>query len=168
MVHFSTNISNNRANPTQKPLTTPDPPKTPPTKRRKYTKKEKSNFKQEEAIRRQGEDITPPGKKRKNSSPPTPHANGTTTRKTNTPYQGPYRIVTWNAQGLLAHDIDAQQLRRQHMLQLCSNTDILCMQETHTTDTAVEAWKHPEDFTLSGHTILGKGLESSCSYATTS
>ena len=123
------------------------PPKTPPTKRRRYTRKEKSEFKREEASRRKGENITPPDKRRKNNSPPTPHANGSTTRKTNTPYQGPYRIVTWNAQGLLAHDIDAQQLRRQHMLQLCSNTDILCMQETHTTITAVEAWEHPEDFT---------------------
>ena len=33
------------------------------------------------------------------------------------------------------------------MLKLCNNTDILCMQETHTTDTSVKAWKPPEDFT---------------------
>ena len=33
------------------------------------------------------------------------------------------------------------------MLKLCTNTDILCLQETHTTDTTVAAWKPPEDFT---------------------
>ena len=142
-MHLNTNGSNTTANPTQKPLTTHDPPKTPPTKRRKYTKTEKSDFKREEATRRNGEDSTPPSKKSKNSTPPTPHANGTTTRKTNTRYQGPYRIVTWNAQGLLAHNTDAQQLRRQHMLKLCNNTDILCMKETHTnSDPYRRRWHH--------------------------
>ena len=165
-MHLITNSNNSTANPTLKPHTPLDPPKTPPTKRRRYTRKEKSDFKREEASRRKGENITPTDRRRKNNSPPTPHTNGSTTRKTNTPYQGPYRIVTWNAQGLLAHDIDAQQLRRQHMLQLCSNTAILCMQETHTSDTAVEACRKISP--LSGHTIPGKGLESSRSYATIS
>ena len=82
-----------------------------------------------------------------NNTPPPTHANGTTTRNTRTPYQGPYRITTWNAQGFLAHDPIAQQMRRTHMMKLCRNTDILCMQETHSTRTAADAWEPPEGFT---------------------
>ena len=48
----------------------------------------------------------------RNTDPPSWHATGSMVDKRNAPYQGPFRMVTWSAQGLLAYDINNQRNKK--------------------------------------------------------
>ncbi len=89
-----------------------------------------------------------PTQTRTTNEPPPPWHHYSTTKITATiPYQGEYRIATWNSQGLLAYDIPQQEKKRHTLQKLCSHADIVCLQETHSTLDKAAAWTPPEHFT---------------------
>jgi len=93
-------------------------------------------------------------------SPPSWHAHGAYVRHRIIPHQGSFRLITWNAQGLLAKDPSLQPLKMKHLLHLCNNHDIIYIQETHSTEDSAAAWQHPREFTpfFSHGDAISKGV----------
>ena len=82
-----------------------------------------------------------------NPPPPPPwHPTGCTTKTAQIPYQGLFRITSWNARGLLAYDLILQARKYQELLRLAAQSDIICLQETHSTEGNEAAWTPIEGF----------------------
>ena len=78
------------------------------------------------------------------------------------PFRGGFRGATWNAQALFSTDPERQEAKQRVLMGVASSHDFVMVQETHSTDGALHAWRQPAGYEYfyshGSNTVAGIGI----------